>query len=106
MCFRRPDFSSADEFVEYAREVIRLGHRPFGPTTADELIAVYEALPNYTKQQGWLDPNIVRDFGLPADYFDPIESLSEREQERLLTTLANDDDFRVALRALLLGGAA
>ncbi len=106
MCFRKPDFSSADEYVEYVREGIRLGKPSFGPSTADELIAVHEALPVYTKQQGWLDPNIVRDFGLSADYFNPVDPLTEREQERLLVTLAKDDDFRVAFRALLMGGAA
>ncbi len=41
-----------------------------------------------------------------ADYFDPIDPLSEREQERLLVTLAKDEDFRVAFRALLMGGSA
>jgi hypothetical protein len=45
-------------------------------------------------------------FGLPEDYFDPIEPLSDGEQERLLVTLAKDEEFRVALRALLMGGAA
>ena len=105
MCFRHLDFSCPDDYVEYVREGIRIGKLSFGPSNADELIAVFEALPEFTKTH-YLCPNLVRDFGLPADYFDPVEPLSEREQERLLVTLANDDDFRVALRTLLLGGSA
>ena len=106
--FRKPDFNSPDEYVEYVREMIRLGRRPFGPTIADELIAVRDALPDITRSQGWMPHRNQLDemFGLPADYFDPIESLTEREQERLLVTLAKDDDFRVAFRSLLMGGAA
>jgi hypothetical protein len=106
--FHKPIFASADEYVEYVREGIRFGKLSFGPTTADELIAVLEALPEYTRQQGWMPhrSHLEEMFGLPADYFDPIEPLTEREQERLLVTLANDDDFRVALRSLLLGGPA
>ena len=106
--FHKPDFSSADEYVEYVRELMRLGKRPFGPTTADELIAVREALPDYTRSQGWMPHRrqLGEMFGLPEDYFDPIDPLSEREQERLLVTLDVDDDFRVAFRSLLMGGAA
>ena len=106
--FRKPDFTCAEEYVEYVRELMRLGHRPFGPTTADELIAVHEALPEYTRSQGWMPHHrqLEEMFGLPADYFDPIEPLTEREQERLLVTLANDDEFRAALCALLMGGPA
>lgn len=106
--FRKPDFSSAEEFVEYVREGIRTNKESFGPTTAEELIAVYEALPEYTRRKGWMPhrSQLEELFGLPADYFDPIEPLTEREQERLLVTLAKDDDFRLALRALLMGGAA
>ncbi len=106
--FRKPDFSCMDEYVEYVREGIRIGKLSFGPTTADELIAVHEALPEYTRSQGWMPhrSQLEEMFGLPADHFDPIEPLTEREQERLLVTLAKDDDFRVALRTLLMGGAA
>ncbi len=105
-CFRKPDFRSTDEYVEYVREEIRLGYRPCGPTSVDELIAVHEALPDYAKQQGWLGKNMVRDFGLPADYFDPIEPLSDRKREQLLLTIRDDDEFRLALRFLILGGTA
>lgn len=106
--FRKPDFRSVDEYVEYVREGIRIGKLSFGPTTAEELIAVQEALPEYTRQQGWMPhrSQLEERFGLPEDYFDLIEPLTEREQERLLVTLADDDDFRVAFRALLMGGAA
>lgn len=104
MCFRKPDFSFADEYVEYVREGIRNRKWSFGPTTADELIAVYEALPDYTKQQGWMPHHSQLDemFGLPADYFDPIEPLSDREIDRLLMTLRDNNHFRVAVHFLIL----
>ena len=44
--------------------------------------------------------------GIDRTIGQPVEPLTEREQERLLVTLADDDDFRVAFRALLMGGAA
>lgn len=105
MCFRHLHFNCPDDYVEYVREGIRIGQRSFGPNNAEELIAVFEALPEYTRQH-YLNPNLVRDFGLPADYFDPIEPLTEREQDRLLVTLRDDEDFRVAVRNLLTGGSA
>ena len=106
--FRKPDFTSADDYVEYVREGIRIGKLSFGPTTADELIAVFEALPEYTRSQGWMPhrSQLEERFGLRADYFDPIEPLSEREQDRWLVTLRDDDEFRVAVRNLLTGGSA
>ena len=106
--FHKPDFDSPQQYVEYVREGIRINKLSFGPTTAEELIAVFEVLPDYTMQQGWMPhrSKLNEMFGLPADYFDPIDPLSEREQERLLVTLAKDDDFRVAFRALLFGGPA
>lgn len=102
--FRRPDFSSPDDYVEYVRAGIRLGKRSFGPTTADELIAVLDALPDYTRQQGWMPhrDQLEEMFGLPTDYFDPIEPLTGREIDRLLVTLRDNDEFRVAVRCLIL----
>lgn len=104
MCFRRPDFSSPEDYVEYVREGIRLGKLSFGPTTADELIAVHEALPEYTRSQGWMPRRnqLEEMFGLPADYFDPIEPLTEREIDRWLVTLRDNREFRVAVRSLIL----
>lgn len=105
MCVPKPDFTSADEYVEYVREGIRIGKLSFGPSNADELIAVFEALPEYTRLH-YFCPNLVRDVGLPADYFDPIEPLGDREMDRLLVTLRDDHDFRAAVGNLLLGGTA
>jgi hypothetical protein len=47
---------------------------------------------------------IAKYLNLPLDYPEEPPPLSEREQERLLRTLRDDEDFRVAVRHFLLGG--
>ena len=98
----RPEFHGPDDYVEHVKKCLESACEPFDPATIAELQAVLERLPEYARR--WL-PNAdeCSKLGIDPTIGQPVESLSELEQERLLVTLAKDDDFRVAFRALLMG---
>ena len=101
----RPQFEGPNQFLEHVLDCLAAGREPFPPATLDELLIVFESRPEYARR--WLPPaDECKRLGIDPHIGQPVEPLSEREQERLLVTLANDDDFRVALRTLLMGGAA
>ena len=101
----RPDFHGPDDFLNHVAECLSSGREPFAPATISELHATLEQWPKYARR--WL-PSAAECVRLGIDHTvgQPVEPLSEREQEKLLVTLAKDDDFRVAFRSLLMGGAA
>lgn len=101
----RPDFHGPDDFVEHVATCLASGHEPFAPATLSELHAALEQWPEYARR--WLpSAEECELLGIDSTIGQPVEPLTEREQERLFVTLAKDDDFRVAFRALLMGGAA
>jgi hypothetical protein len=101
----RPEFHGPDDYVEDVTKCLESGYEPFDPATIAELHAALERWPEYARR--WL-PNAAEclKLGIDPTIGQPVEPLSEREQERLLVTLAKDDDFRLAFRSLLFGGNA
>ena len=100
----RPSFHGPDDYVEHVATCLASGHKPFAPATIAELHAALDQWPEYARR--WLPPaEDCELLGIDHRIGQSVKPLSEREQERFLVTLANDDDFRVAFRALLMGGA-
>jgi hypothetical protein len=101
----RRDFHDPEEYVDHVATCLASGHEPFAPATIAELHAALDQWPEYARR--WLPAaDECERLGIDQTIGQTVEQLSEREQERLLVTLANDDDFRVAFRSLLMGGAA
>jgi hypothetical protein len=101
----RPNFHGPDDFVEHVAACVASGHEPFAPATIAELHAALEAFPDFARR--WLPPaEDCERFGIDPTIGQPVEPLTDREQERFLVTLADDDDFRVAVRTLLFGKGA
>lgn len=101
----RLDFRGPDDYVEHVATSLASGHEPFAPATIAELEAALDQWPDYARR--WLPPaEDCERLGIDRTIGQPVEPLSEREQERMLVTLAKDDDFRLAFRTLLMGGAA
>lgn len=101
----RPDFHGPDDYLDYVADCLASGHTPHAPATIEELHAALDQWPEYARR--WLPSVDECDrLGIDRTIGQPVEPLTEREQERLLVTLADDDDFRIAFRALLMGGAA
>lgn len=98
-------FHGPDDYVDHVTTCLASGHEPFAPATIAELHAVLEQWPDYARR--WLPSTKDCELlGIDLTIGQPVEPLSESEQERLLVALAKDDDFHVALRSLLIGGAA
>ncbi len=105
MSSNSPGWESPQAFCRHVAHYLSLGWEPCPPSTVEELNAALECWPEYARR--WLPSEaecllagIDRSIGLP------VEPLSEREQERLLVTLRDDLEFRLAVRAILLGGTA
>lgn len=101
----RRDFHDPDDYLDHVADCLASGHEPFAPATIAELHAALDQWPQYARR--WLpSAEECELLGIDHTIGQSVEPLTEREQERLLVTLAKDDDFRVALRSLLMGGAA
>lgn len=101
----RPYFEGPEQYLEHALDCLAAGCEPLPPETHDELLAVLNERPEYARR--WLpSAKWCRLLGIDPDIGKPVEPLGERERERLLVTIRDDDEFRVALRFLILGGAA
>lgn len=101
----RPQFEGPSQYLEHVLDSLASGSEPFAPATLDELRIALESRPEYARR--WLPPaDECTRLGIDPHIGQPVEPLSEREQERLFLTLANDDDFRVALRTSLRGPVA
>ena len=99
----RPDIHGPDDFVKHVADCLASGHDPFAPATIAELHSALERWPEYARR--WLpSADECERLGIDHTIGQPVEPLTEKEQEKLLVTLASDDDFRVAFRSLLMGG--
>ena len=96
---------SPEAYCNHVEHWLSIGYDPCPPMTVAELHAALERWPDYARR--WLpaEADCIR-LGIDPTIDQPVEPLTEREQERLLVTLANDDDFRVAFNSLLMGGSA
>lgn len=97
----RPDFHGPDEFVANMLYWKSLGYDPVQPTTISELKAALEA--DYEFACRWLpSAEECARLGIDPHIGQPVEPLSDYEQDRILVTLRDNADFRVAIRSLIL----
>ena len=97
----RPDFHGPDEFVANVADCIALGHEPCAPSTIAELHAALDAYPEFARR--WLPSRRECELlGIDPTIGQPVEPLSDREQDRFLVTLRDNDEFRIAIRSLIL----
>lgn len=90
---------SPEAYCNHVEHYLSLGYEPCAPSTVEELHAALERWPDYARR--WLpsEADCIRlGIGLP------VTPLTELEQERLLITLRDDVEFRLAFRALLIEG--
>lgn len=101
----QPEFTGSHQYVEHKAACIASGYEPFAPETIEELHAALERWPATARR--WLPPSDECErLGIDRDIGQPIASLGEAEQDRLLVTLRDNDVFRAALRSLIVGKAA
>lgn len=99
----RPEFNSPDDFVNHVSECLSSGQDPCPPSTVQELLAALEDFPLFARQ--WLpSSDECKRLGIDPDIGASVEPLSEREQERWLVTLRDDEEFRLAMRSLITEG--
>ncbi len=100
----RPQFEGPIQFLEQFLDCLAGGQEPVPPATVEELRIALNERPDFARR--WLPPDDECErLGIDPHIGEPVKLLNEREQERLLVTLRDDDDFRVALRTLLMRGA-
>ncbi len=97
----RPDFHGPDDFVEHVAMCLASGYEPFDPATIAELHAALERWPEYARR--WL-PSVdeCSKLGIDLTVGQLVKPLTDREQDRFLVTLRDNDEFRVAVRSLIL----
>lgn len=100
---QRPRFASAEDWLIHYEQAIEQGHRPWEPTTRDELVlaeehGVLELNPH------WIPGRLgLRLLDLPEHFGRSLEPYSERFRERFLSTLNADPDFASAVLNLIHG---
>lgn len=82
---------------------LSIGWEPCVPSTVEELHAGLERWTEYARRWRPSEADCVR-LGIDPTIGRPVTPMAEREQERLLITLRDDVEFRLAFRALLVGG--
>ena len=101
----RPDFHGPDNYLDYVADCLASGHTPHAPATKEELHAALEHWPEYARC--WLpSPEECERLGIDDTIGQPVKPLSERKQDRWLMTLRDADEFRTAVRALILNKGA
>ncbi|MFQ5733041.1 MAG: hypothetical protein ACE5KM_13955 [Planctomycetaceae bacterium] len=98
-------FHTAEEFIAAVDDARRHDHQPPDPVTRAEFLALADEFPDLARRYRPADPFWLEYMGLPRHYGLPIKPLDELWQERFLTTLDDDDDFRAAVAHLVLRGA-
>ena len=101
----RADFNGPHQYVEHIANCLASGHEPFAPATIEDLHAALERWPVFARR--WLpSADECERLGIDCAIGQPIEPLSDREQDRLLVTLRDNDVFCAAVRSLILGKVA
>lgn len=97
----RRDFHDPDDYLDHVARCRASRHEPFAPATIEELHAALEQWPEYARR--WLPPaEECERLGIDDTIGQPVEPLSDFEMDRLLVTLRDNNEFRVAVRSLIL----
>ena len=96
----RPDFRSAEHWLDHFEKCRKAGGNPWEPATRDELLLAEECGLLKIHPEWIPGPEGLRLLELPRD-FGRRKAFPEEWQERFLFTISEDVDFRDALRALL-----
>ena len=97
----RPEFHGPDDYVEHVAACLSSGYEPFEPATIAELHAAIEQWPDYARR--WLPTaDECSKLGIDPAIGQMVEPLTDGEQDRLLLTLRDNDEFRVAVCSLIL----
>ena len=96
---------SPEAYCDHVAHYLAIDYEPCAPSTVEELHAALERWPDYARR--WLpsEADCIR-LGIDRTIGLKVAPLTEHEQDRILMTLRDDDEFRVAVRNLLLGGTA
>lgn len=94
---------NVDEYLAHVSRCIRLGLNFRKPSGAEEIAAMIEHFPDRAPR---LSPDRLRDLGLSPFLRTGVPNLDQDWQEQFLATLATDDEFCGAVRAVLIGGVA
>lgn len=100
----RPDFGDTANYVAHVAEALAAGEpwAVWPPETKTELAAVVESFPEHRHR--WLpSARDLAQIDLPAHLGRDVLPFDEEWQERFLTTLQGDAEFRAAVVALLAG---
>jgi hypothetical protein len=98
----RPNFASPSDYVAHvAAHQLQGSRRFFEPATVAELKAAVDAFPHLAP---FLlpPPSTLELMGLPR-WFGRVQPFGDLFKERLVTSIQDDDDFRLALLAALRG---
>ena len=98
-------WTSTEAYCNHVEHYLSLGYEPCAPSTVEELHAALERFPDYARR--WLPSEVdcIR-LGIDRNIGLPVAPLTEHEQDRILMTFRDDDEFRVAVLNLLTGGPA
>ena len=101
----RPVFESAEVYVEHCEACWERGRPQWAPDTVPELVELQRRHPDRARRY-IPTPDNLELMGLPRTFGQPVEPFDEEFRQRLYETIRGDDDFRAALRDLLLEDAA
>ena len=100
-----PRFQSAEHWRRDYEDAMKHGHRPWPPTTRDELLLADE-LGLLESHPEWIPCQVgLQLLQLPESFGRALQPFPQRFRERLIATLAADSDFCDAVRSVL-GGAS
>lgn len=100
-----PRFQSAEHWRRHYDDATKHGHRPWPPTTRDELLLADE-LGLLESHPEWIPCQVgLRLLQLPECFGRVLVPFPERFKERFLQTLDSDDEFASAVRNLVHGEA-
>lgn len=92
ICFTRPEFPSAESFIESYRWAVENGREPWPPESRDEYLALSREFPSHAKRFRPSADDIAR-LGLPRNYGLPILPFGPEFRERLFATAEVDPQW-------------
>ena len=100
LLMHRPFFKTVNDYVHHLDESRANGREPWAPNTVAELEAALEHFPQHGRRC-LPSPCELTLIGLPAHFGREVKPFPELFQERFLTTLEDDFEFRDAVNILL-----